>query len=39
MTQQVKNLTAMKETQEMRIQYQDGEGPLEKIATHSSMLA
>ena len=39
MTQQVKNLTAMKETQEMRIQYQGGEDPLEKIATHSSMLA
>ena len=39
MTQQVKNLAAMKETQDMRVQFQGGEDPLEKFATHSSILA
>ena len=39
MTLQVKKLTAMKETQEMRVQHQGGEDPLEKFATHSSILA
>ena len=39
MTQQVKNLAAMKETQDMRVQYQGGEDLLEKFATHSSILA
>ena len=39
MAQQVKNLAAMKETQEMRVQYQGGEDLLEKIASHSSILA
>ena len=38
MAQQVKNLAAMKETQ-MRVQYQGGEDLLEKIASHSSILA
>ena len=39
MTQQVKNLAAMKETHEIRVQYQGGEDLLEKIAGHSSILA
>ena len=40
MAQQVKNLPAMQETQEMRVQSLGLEDPLEEeIATHSSILA
>ena len=40
MAQQVKNLTAMQEIQEMQIQSLDWEDPLEEeISTHSSILA
>ena len=40
MAQQVKNLTAMQETQEMQIQSLGWEDPLEEeISTHSSILA
>ena len=40
MTQQVKNLPAMQETQEMQVQFLGQEDPLEKgMATHSSILA
>ena len=40
MTQQVKNLPAVQETQETWIQSLDWEGPLEEgMATHSSVLA
>ena len=40
MTQQVENLPAMQETQEMWVQSLGGEDPLEKErATHSSILA
>ena len=40
MTQQVKNLPAMQEKQEMRIQSLGQEDPLEEgMATHSSILA
>ena len=40
MAQQVKNLTAIQEIQEMQIQSLDWEDPLEKeILTHSGILA
>ena len=40
MAQQVKNLTAMQEIQEMQIQSLDWEDPLEEeISTHSRILA
>ena len=40
MTQQVKNLPAMQEKQEMRIQSLGQEDPLEEeMATHSSIIA
>ena len=40
MAQQVKNLLAMQEIQEMRVQSLDWEDPLTKeMATHSSILA
>ena len=40
MTQQVKILPAMQETQEMQVGSLDQEDPLEKVmATHSSILA
>ena len=40
MAQQVKNLPAMQETQEMRVQSLGQEDPLEKeMATHSSIIA
>ena len=40
MTQEVKNLPAMQETQEMQVQFLGQEDPLEKgMATHSSILA
>ena len=40
MSQQVKNLPAMQETQETQVQSLGGEDPLEKeMATHSSILA
>ena len=40
MTQQVKNLPAMQEKQEMRVQSLGQEDPLEEeMATHSSVLA
>ena len=39
MAQQVKNLPAMQETQEMQVQSLDREDPLEKeMATHFSIL-
>ena len=40
MSQCIKNLPAMQETQETQVQYLDWEDPLEKeIATHSNILA
>ena len=40
MSQCIKNLPAMQETQETQVQYLDREDPLEKeIATHSNILA
>ena len=40
MAQEVKNLSAMQETQEMRVRSLDREGPMEKkMATLSSILA
>ena len=40
MAQQVKNLPAMQETQEMQVQFLGQEDPLdEEMATHSSTLA
>ena len=40
MTQQVKNMSAMQETQEMQVRYLGREDPLEvEMATHSSILA
>ena len=40
MTQQVKNLPAMQETQEMQVQFLGQEDPLEEeMAAHSSILA
>ena len=40
MSQQVKNLPAMQETQETQVQSLGGEDPLEEeMATHSSLLA
>ena len=40
MAQQVKNLPAMQETQEMQVQFLGQEDPLEEeMATHSSFLA
>ena len=40
MVQEVKNLPAMQETQEMQVQSLGSEDPLEKeMATHSSILA
>ena len=40
MTQQVKNLPAMQETEEMQVQSLGHEDPLEEeMATHSSILA
>ena len=40
MTQQVKNMSAMQETQEMQVRYLGREDPLEvEMATHSNILA
>ena len=40
MSQQIKNLPAMQETQEMRVQSLGQQDPLEEeMATHSSILA
>ena len=39
MAQQVKNLPAMQETQEMQVRSLGQKDPLEEMATHSSILA